>query len=224
MGKIDLFRTGKVYTATEAAKLARTSPANVRRWLLGYKHKTARMTPVFDRKPKGDAPLEVSFLQLAEIVVVLGFRQRNVLLRELRGAHKHLRERLHLDYPFASVILLEHGGRVLAEYDSKFGREPKLAIPTMRDQYVLPEVVKARLMLFDFHSEDGLAVRWFPYGKEVPIVVDPQFGGGKPTVLGRGLTTDIIVKRHKFGESIDSIADDFQLAKSKVEIVLQYAA
>ena len=224
MGKIDLFRTGKVYTSTEAAKLTRTSSANVRRWLLGYQDTTGKMRPVFGEKDKGVGPLEVSFLELAEIIVVLGFRQRGVLLKELRGAHRRLSERLEVEYPFASTTLAEQGGKVLAEYESELGHEPRLAIPNMSDQFVLPGVVQARLMLFDFHNEDGLAIRWFPYGKDVPIVVDPEFGGGKPTVQGRGLTTDIIVRRHDFGESVDSIADDFQLERSKVEIVLQYAA
>ena len=224
MAKLDLFRTGKAYTVTEASRLAKTSPANVRRWLLGYQHTAGSMAPVFGKKTKGDDPLAVSFLELAEIIVVLGFRKRGVLLKELRGAHRCLSGRFNLQYPFASTTLAEKGGRVLAEYESELGHPPKLAIPTMNGQFLLPHVVKARLMRFDFHSEDSLAVRWFPYGKNVPIVVDPEFGGGKPTVFGRGLTTDIIVRRSKFGESVDSIANDFQLQKSKVETVLHYAA
>jgi hypothetical protein len=74
---VDLFRTGKAYNVVQAAKLAGTTPATVRRWLAGYEVPGHQMEPVFGgrRLPAGEAPWFVSFLQLVEIVVVARFRR-----------------------------------------------------------------------------------------------------------------------------------------------------
>src|SRR3972149_3647087 len=91
---LDKFRTGKAYTVPQAARLAHSSSATVRRWLKGYEVPGHRMTPVFGRKIEAPeaGPLLVSFLELVEIVVVARFRQgadghHRVPLERLRQAH-----------------------------------------------------------------------------------------------------------------------------------------
>src|SRR3712207_2622998 len=72
---MDRFRLGKAYSVGQSAELARTTPATVRRWLMGYSVPGHRMLPVFGGQRRGSGPLVVSFLELAEIVVVARFRQ-----------------------------------------------------------------------------------------------------------------------------------------------------
>ena len=80
------------------------------------------------------------------------------------------------------------------------------------------------VQLIDTFEFDGrLAARWFPLGKDVPIVIDPEFGGGRPTIPHRRLMVETIHQRWLAGQKIAFIADDFALEPPLVEDVLRYA-
>lgn len=73
---VEPIRSGKAYTVAQAARLAQTTSSNVRRWVLGYSAPGHKMKPVFGQKerPEGE-PLALSFLELAELIVVAHFRK-----------------------------------------------------------------------------------------------------------------------------------------------------
>lgn len=66
--------TARTYTIPEAARLAHTSSANVRRWLFGDERPGHGMEPVLGKERKLDS--RISFLDLAEIIVVASFRRK----------------------------------------------------------------------------------------------------------------------------------------------------
>jgi uncharacterized protein (DUF433 family) len=225
---LDPFRTGKAYSIRQAARLARTTPATVRRWLMGYEAPGHQMNPVFGKKSPGDGegPLAVSFLELVEIVVAAGFRHggasgQPVKLERLRAAHQFARERFGLPYPFASWRLWEFGGHVLHDFDVHQPAGEALALD-LHGQWVLPWIVQATRDQFEFSDE--FVVRWFPSGRNVPIAVDPHMGAGRPTVVGTGVTVDTLKSRWEAGENISELAEDFDLEEPVIEAALRYAA
>jgi uncharacterized protein (DUF433 family) len=220
----DPFRTGMAYTVSEASRIVGTSAQNVRRWLRGYEAPGHRMEPVFGVKNAGaDEPLQVSFLQLVEIAVVVAFRSHGVSLKRLRDAHAYARTAFDFDYPFASMDLGESGGHVLHQFEEERpDGKGKLVELDGSGQFVLPEMVKVRILEFDF--VDRLAVRWFPFGRTVPVVIDPHLAAGNPTVHGTRVTVETLRKRWKAGEPMASIADDLELEVGDVESILQRAA
>ena len=115
--ELNKWRTRPVYTIAQAAKLADVHPITVRRWLYGSNTKSTKMNPVFSQTPntKEDGA-EVSFLQLAEIVVVGRFRQRKVKLQALRKAHEYACSELNLDYPFAWLHLKTDGIHIFSDF------------------------------------------------------------------------------------------------------------
>lgn len=215
----DAWRTRPEYTISQAAKLVGTSTTTVRCWLYGSEK--PRMRPVFsDIKRHKEAKAEVSFLQLAELVVVGRFRKRRVKLDRLRRAHDFARRMLEISHPFAWLKLKTEGAHVLSVFQDEMPGQNLLALD-MHGQWTLPgEVIKA-LELFDYEEE--FAARWYPIGKNVPIVIDPRFGAGKPTIPDRRLTIDVILKRWKAGQGMRFIASDFKLPQSVVETSLRYA-
>jgi uncharacterized protein (DUF433 family) len=226
----DTFRTGKAYTVAQVARLARTSPQNVSRWLRGYSATGHQMAPVFGKGVEADngSPLTVSFVQLVEIIVVARFRQpelsggRPIPLDRLRRAHEFARTRLGVEYPFATLELKAEGGHLLHEFDVENPEHGPLALD-MYGQWMLPLSVHSALEQFDY-GEDRLVERWFPLGHSTPIVVDPHLAGGKPVILGTRVPVDVILSRFKAGEDIKSIADDFEVEADTVEHALRYAA
>lgn len=222
----DAFSLGKSYSVAQAARLARTSPQTVRRWLLGYGAPGHSLAPVLGRdRSQSGQPLSLSFLELIEIIVVARFRQgsrgtRPVPLDRLRQAHAYARERFGLPYPFASLRLREWGGHILHEFDAANPGTSTLALDR-HGQWVLPYLVDSEIEHVDY---EGLwAQRWFPAGREIPLVVDPHLAGGRPTILGTGVTVDTIRQRFAAGESIEFLAQDFEVPSSAIEQALRFA-
>jgi uncharacterized protein (DUF433 family) len=215
------WRIRPVYTVSQSAKLADVHPVTVRRWLYGSNNASTKMRPVFSGKDtKKEDKAEVSFLQLAEIVVVSRFRQRKVKLQTLRAAHEYARNELELDYPFAWLHLKTDGVNVFSEFERS---HPDASLLTLnkKGQLTLPGNVLKALELFDYEEE--FAARWYPVGKNVPIVIDPRYGAGLPTIPKRRLTIAAIYNRWKSGESIRFISSDYALPQNVVETSLQYA-
>jgi len=218
--RLDTWRTRPEYTIAQAARLAGTSSTTVRRWLYGSKDQRP-MRPVFgSEERRKEATVEVSFLQLAEIVVVSRFRKRRVKLERLRRAHKYACGELKIEYPFAWLKLKTDGAHVLSEFQE---REPGASLLALDiyGQRTLPGDIIKTLELFDYEEE--FAARWYPIGRNVPIVIDPRYGAGRPTIPDRRLTIETIFKRWKAGQTIRFIASDFKLPPSIVETTLQYA-
>jgi uncharacterized protein (DUF433 family) len=217
------WRTRPVYTITQAAKLAGTTSPTVRRWLYGYKSDTGNMQPVFGIKEKRkEADVEISFLQLAEIIVVSGFRHRSIKLEGIRRAHTFARDRFGIEYPFASLKLKTDGLHVLMDFQKDNPGEKLLSLDRS-GQWALPGKVLKVLEEFDFDTDKELALRWFPKGRNIPIVIDPQYGAGRPTFVNTRLAIETLYKRWKTGQPIRAIASDFRLQKDLVESSLQYA-
>ena len=223
-----------MYTILEAAQLAGTTHATVRKWLTGYSVPGHAMAPVFDKNREGQRgePILVSFLELVEIVVVAGFRHgsssaHSISLERLRRAHEYAKREFALPYPFASLPLREAGGHVLHAFDVETPGGPRLALD-LGGQWELPGMVRTELERLDFDKNqavvDPYPVRWFPKGRDVQIVVDPHLAAGRPTIFGRGITVDTIRRRWLHGEPILSIANDYELEPEIVEKALQYAA
>lgn len=210
----DTWRRAPIYTLAEAAHLTNVHPVTVKRWLNG----DGDSPPVV----KGDGSRQlVSFLTLVEIAVAKLFRQRNVRLERIRKAHDFAARRMETDYPFAFARLAALGGHILAEFQEESpGGGSLLALEHPSEQWTLPGLVIETLSALDFEAD--LASRWFPLGREVPIVIDPRFAAGMPTIAERRVTVETIRKRFKTGMSIDFIADDLRLDNQTIEDAVRY--
>jgi uncharacterized protein (DUF433 family) len=56
-------------------------------------------------------------------------------------------------------------------------------------QWIIASVIKQLADQIGFHETTGLAQRWFPEGRSVPIVIDPSVSFGRPSIVGRGIAT-----------------------------------
>ena len=213
---INSHRTTHLYTVGEAARLARISTSTLRRWLFG----TADRPPVLDYGTERDK-LVVSFLELIEMMIARGFRRSNVKIDRIREGHDYARRVLEVQYPFAWQKLAVQGGRILREFQEKTPGAPLVEL-NEGQQATLPGMVVASYQLLEF-APDEFAARWYPFGKEAPIIIDPQVNAGAPTVIKRRLTVQAIYKRRKAGFSISRIAEDTALSKDEVDQILLYA-
>lgn len=213
------WRTSPLYTIAEAAHLARISPITVRRWLYGYQTKNRDVLPMLGEQDK--KPL-VSFLELVEIVVASKFRRDNTRPERIRLAHDFAQKEWGIEFPFASLRLEPLGGHILHRFDQETPGKSLATLDTRLQQWTLPGLVVETIRNFDYELD--LVARWFPIGKDIPIVVDPRISAGLPTIKNRRVTVETIRKRFKARYSIPFISSDLKLRREEVEDALRYAA
>ncbi len=216
------WRTEPLYSIPEAARLAHVSPNTVRRWLYGYTPNSQwpqATPPLFGESP--DSPF-VSFLQLIEIVMASDFRKvSHVKLDIVRRAYGTAKESWGVQYPFAHLNLESLGGHIIRWMKGADKTVPNAQAVDEPEQWALPGLVLEEIHKLDYEKQ--LAARWYPVGKEVPIVVDPLLSSGLPTIPSRGVTVGAIYRRWKDDQPISFIADDLQVDATLIERVLQYA-
>lgn len=213
-------RRAPIYSVAEVARLAGVSAVAVRRWMSG-EDAVAPLPP-----SGGSGPLLVSFLTLIEIVVAKSFRRRGVRWARIRQARDFAGGRLESDYPFASLRLHALVDHVIEKFDLEDLREWSLSAQVFRavpgpERETLSTLVRQTIETIEYAS-DELAKRWFPLGKDVPIVVDPRLAVGQPTIAGTGVTVRAVHSRFKQELPMDFIARDLRLKRTEIEAALRF--
>ena len=214
------WRTDSMYSFAEAARLASVSVTTVKNWLFGYTVQGREVPPLFSSSNGG----MVSFLQMIEIMVAGRFRKsalgKPMPFHKVREAYVNAQEAWGLEYPFAHLKLEALGGHIVHFLKEGVPVGRFQALDSL-EQWTLPGLLR-RETTDQIEYQGELAARWFPIGKQVPIVVDPRVSTGLPVIEGRGVTVQAIRKRFKSGLRIDFIAKDFGLKPELVETALQY--
>jgi uncharacterized protein (DUF433 family) len=212
------WRRDPIYTIAEAAHLAKVSHQTVRNWLYGYPADEGTKSPILGAKEKG--PL-VSFLQLAEIIIVSGFRKNRIKTERIALAHNFMQKEWGLEFPFAHEKLEPLGGHLLHRFDEEEPGASLATLDTELKQWTLPRLVIERLHNFDYELD--FVSKWYPIGKSAKVVVNPRYSAGKPTILDRRVTVEAIIRRLKARYSISFISSDLRISREAIEDALRYA-
>ncbi len=68
----------------------------------------------------------------------------------------------------------------------------------------------------DFDQASALASRYFPLGRQHPVVVDPRHAFGRPVIDGTNLTTEAVMSLLNGGEAVENIAESFRVAPAAI--------
>ena len=217
------WRTESMYSFSEAASLAGVSPTTVKNWLFGYKSKGRDVPPLFAVKDTVSDDSMVSFLQMIEIMVAGRFRKsgmgKSISFDKVRGAYVSARNEFGLVYPFAHMRLEQMGGHIVHFLKASNSGSSFQALDVL-EKWTLPGLVQETVQQIEYESD--LASRWFPVGKNVPIVVDPKLSAGLPVIEGRGVTVQAVRRRFTSGLDIEFIAKDFDIDPLTVQEVIRY--
>jgi len=210
------------YTVTEAAFLARIHPVTITRWYFGRPRlPVGRGARVLGKRHRG---IPLSYLQLVEVAFVATLRKMGIPLQRIRIAYEYLERRFNTEYPFARLKIKTDGARLLNDLKQAEGPwvNKLLEEASARGQVIWVEPIQDRIQEFDYNRMYELAIRWFPRGKDVPIVIDPQIQFGAPILKDSGVATWVIGERRRVGESIDEIREDFGIGELAVRQALDF--
>lgn len=216
--------TDATYTLSEAAGLAGVSGQTVSNWFRG--REGSSQTPLFaDRLRSRHEEIRLSFLEVSETIVAALLRTHGASMSRLRTAREFTKRQVQCDHPFATEQYKLAGGRILLEFEeyspSRRKDDVLVDFDEQAGQRVLPLYYTSAMDRFDYRhdTEVSWARRFHPYGREVPLVIDPRFGSGRLTIAGTNVRAEAVFARLNSGYSTNDIVDDLRLPIELVKAV-----
>ena len=225
--KADAFdlRNQSAYGPAEAARYLRLPAATLRTWLIGrdYPKGDARATFLPLIEPSNRQPLQLSFYNLIEAHVLRALRtDHRVALAELRKAIAYAEKKLQLSRLLLSPELRTHAGHVFLD------RYAELINLSASGQLAMRKMFEDHLQRVEW-DEWQFPVRLYPYidstprSSERPIAIDPRVAFGRPIVRRAGISTAAIADRIDAGETVEALADDYDLSPDEIEQAVLYS-
>ena len=203
-----------IYSIPDIAFLLRLPKSKVRRWLSDYWD--SRLGQKYENQYSWGSGREkaTNFHTLIEFYVFFQLRELGLGPKAIFTAHEQISKQLHTPFPFASAQILTDGKKILYEIE---GGTTINADRSM--QIVLTDLIRNFCKKIEF-SDNQLAERYFPLGKERNVVVDPHHQFGQPTIAQTNVLAESISDLHEAGESIPFIARLYQLPITDVEAAI----
>lgn len=225
------FGTG-VYRESQAARLLRVRSRTIRRWWRGYRYRPYPGAPERLRPPVGrterDLPVihgsrSISFLEFAELVVVVAFVHKGVPLQRVRRAADILIHEYGVDRPFAYRRIFTDGHDIFMSL-SQQAKMPDLIKLTSDERLQvragsLDEPFVEEISFGD--KPPNRAEAFYPCGRDVPIVVSPDIAFGRPVIMGTRITTEAITELVR-GSSVDEAVAAYGLPRATVLAAIRY--
>lgn len=218
--------TVPIYTVAEGSRHLGVPESTFRTWSSGYKrHDRAGRSrgsgPFVTTVPGTKGHPTIPFVGLIEGTVAASFRNAGVSLQHLKRALRVLEDQIGIKYALASQLLYTDGARILFDYAMETDNEELAVVVT--GQRVFVPVVRDYLTRIHY-ADDRYADRLIlPTTKRPLIEVDPRRNFGRPRFVRSGVPVASVLDRFKAGESLASVATDFDLDPADVEDVLRAA-
>ena len=214
------------YPVAEAGRLVGLTAGRVRRWLRGYEYSYGNAVrgqpPVL--QGSGTHGLYVSFLDLVDLLFVKQFLDHGVSLQKVRRALDEARNILGTEH-FARQTFFTDGGTIFLELQKGAFEDRGDAILELMSggQWVIAPVIRQLAQQIDFESPEGLASRWYPLGRNRPVVLDPMVSFGAPAIAGRGVKTinihDLFVAED---ESLATVRTWWDLTDAEIQAAVDF--
>lgn len=214
------------YTPKEAACYLGIPPSTVTAWFYGMPYGTGSRRKWFDPIliPASDDLL--SFYDIASAHVLLAMRKKGVRGEDLRVIVNELRldSRFDSRYPLLGRNFFLFGKKKVTVVIKNLGS--RIALSRRGSQFGIKEIMDKFLSRLDLDREK-MPVRLRPLrsisesGRGF-IVIDPKIAMGRPVVRGTGIVAEVIAKRNKSGESVESLAEDYRITKRAIREAIKY--
>ncbi len=208
------------YGVAEASRYLKIAQATLRSWVVGRSYPKSDGAAYW--QPLIHIPDEerrlLSFNNLIEAYVLRSLRQEHgVSIKGVRQALEYAQQELGIKRLLLSQDLLTTAGDLFIQ---RYGESINLS---RSGQLALRKLLEAHLRRIEW--EKSLPIRLFPYlgiDDQKRIAIDPTIQFGRPILIRSGVSTAVIADRIDAGESLESVAADYDLEKSDVELAIMY--
>lgn len=207
-GMVDRFEAG-LLTPTETASHLQIPQSTLASWL---RSSAAGAPLVHQVEPPRKGQPSVPFIAVAEAYVLRSLRTLGLRMSEIREAAAAVRDAFDTPYGLVSKRIATDGVDIFVEHglgDLRRARD---------GQAPIHEVVSEYLRYLNWEPDDdfptSLRLRQYP---DVPVVIDPRFGHGRPVVAANRVAVKAITDLWEAGESVEDIAYDFDMTPEQVD-------
>lgn len=201
------------YSFAEAGRLIGRQPATLRRWGLGHDRvyrDEPRHDPALIRVDgEQEAEYPLSFLNLIELRFLASWRQ-SIPLPTIRVALAYAATELGVERPLLEVDFKRHGKELFFKYGEQ------LVSASRGGQLSWPEAADTLLASLDYDTAEQAAYRWWPLGRERPVLLDTRLNGGRPTTSASAVRTVAIATRLRDGWDFAEITDDTSASADEI--------
>jgi uncharacterized protein (DUF433 family) len=224
-------RDSPIYTLGEAAFILGLARSTLNAWAFGQRWadrsgRRRAYEPLILPPERRDDRLMLSFTNLIEAHVLYAIRRvHQIKMNLLREALVQLRHDFESRHPLAEIDLYTENKNILVKYESYVNLS---AGKQMEMQQVIGIYVKR------IERDESKIARFYPFigdpiiegpaVSEQPkiVAIDPFVSFGRPVIAGTNIRTEILSERWLGGDSIDSLAADYELERNIVEAALRY--
>jgi len=209
-----------MYSEAEAARLLRLHQGTLHYWLEGGVRRGKSYKPIIREEPQGTRA--VTWAEFIEAGMLRQYRRElRVPMVELRAFIDTLRGEWGVPYPLAhQQPYVGEGRKLVVKAQEEAGLDPNFFLVALgRNQLLLTPASQAFVDRVTW--SDDVAAAWRPHDDEnSPVRIDPLQRFGRPAVAG--ISTEVLWEHDDAGESVDEIAEAFDLQPGDVRWALSY--
>jgi len=205
-----------IYTLPDIAAILNLPQAKVRRWMHEYwKVHFGKADQIAFSDGTG-TELVTNFYTLIEFFTFYQLRALGVTAQRIVRAHQVLEDVYKTAYPFATSKILTDGKEVLFK-----GEVGDIIRADETLQITIKEVLEPFCKKIEF-DDDSLAKRFYPFGRDSEIVIDPHRQFGQPVISNTNILTETVYNLYRGGESTDLIARIYDLTTTQVQDAIDF--
>ena len=223
-----------LYSVAESARYLGVPASTFHTWARGYIRRPKGQNAVTGARilsvaPGAGSEPSVSFVGLAEGMVLAAIRKSGVPMQRIRPALLGLQEKIGVTHALASRSLYTDGAEVLYDFAEEHPRV--LAADVARDlvvirngQRVFNDIVQEYLQRIEY-ADDGFArLVYLPDYRNREVVADPLRSFGKPIFVHGGARVSDVIDRFQAGESLAELSDEFGVPEGELEDAVRVAS
>ena len=161
----------------------------------------------------------VTWGEFVELGYLREYRRARVSLQHIRPVIDRLRQEYGVRYPLAHARPFVYDRQLVLRIQEETDLDRSLAIVIRSGQELMlaPEV-EAYLQKVEFDGD--IAARLRPAGKTSPVVIDPDFSFGRPSI--RGVSTERIAELYRSGDAPEFLAEVYELPVEDIRAAIAY--
>ena len=160
------------------------------------------------------------FVAVVEAYVLRSLRDLGLTKQQVRDAAAAVRRDFDTPYGLATKRIATDGIDIFIEHSKgELNRAHDHQMP-------VAEILRDYLTYIDWDQNDRFArrLRLREYADVAPVIIDPRFGWGAPVIESTKVPVRVVVDMWKAGESMQVVADEFELPRDVVEAICRVAA
>lgn len=216
-----------LFSIGDTSRLTGVNGPRIRRWLLGYRYRTALEVKQHKALWRPEVPTmngttALSFNDLLEIRLVGAFRGLGFSIQKIRRAISELSKIAETAYPFSQQKVVTDGVYLFAQLKDEEGK-PLFYDLSDRRNYAFPDVIYPMLRKGLFYDQAGRVTRWYPDpDRNQAIVVDPAISFGRPVIDGTRINVAVLAYAYKAERSFDRVAEWYDIDPALVRQAVDF--